>query len=154
MPMFMTLKDRAFMYGVNKELVNEVINTTVIIYAIDKEFTKPNQYGESSDKMFLPGIEVNSLVERDDEATEEEDMGLSNLYQNIRIAFHRDTMKEIDFYPERGDFVKWNNAYYEIGGIIDNQLVAGRPALAHSIVAAAHMVNIGIINIRNLGDNV
>jgi hypothetical protein len=154
MPMFVTPRDRAFFYGLNKELINEVINTTVIIYAIDKEFTESNLYGESSNKIFLPGIEVNALIERDDEATEEEDMGISNLYQNIRIAFHRDTMKEIDFYPERGDFMKWNNAYYEVGGIIDNQLIAGRPELAHSIVAAAHMVNVGVINIRNLGDNV
>ena len=153
MPMFITPKDAAFIYGINKELVNEVINTTVIIYSIDTEFTKSNQYGESSEKFFKPGLEVNALIERDDEVTEEEDMGISNLYQNIRIAFHRDTMKELDFYPERGDFIKWNHAYYEIGGIIDNQLVAGRPELTHSIVAAAHIVNVSTINIRNLGDN-
>ena len=150
MPLFVTPRDMTFITGINNELVNDIIDTTVIIYPVDKEYTEVNQYGEATDKTFLPGLQCNALIEHDDEATDETDAGLSNLYQNIRIAFHRNTMKDLNFYPERGDFVRWNNAYYEIGAIIDNQMIAGRPNLPHSIVAAAHMVNLSVINIRSL----
>jgi hypothetical protein len=152
MSLFVTPRDMIYINGINRELVDQVIETSVIIYPVDKENTESNLYGESSNKIFLPGIECNALIRHDEEATVETDAGLSSLYQNIKIAFHRESMKEKDFYPERGDFLKWNNAYYEIGAIVDNQLIAGRQVLPHSIVASAHMVNISVINIKSLGE--
>lgn len=152
MPLFISQRDMNFITGINNELVDEVIDTTVIIYPVDTELTNENIYGESANKIFLPGIECHALIAHEEEVTNEEDMGVSNLYQNIRIAFHRESMKLKDFYPERGDFLQWNNAYYEIGGVVDNQLLAGRPILPHSIVVAAHMVNVSSINIRSLGE--
>ena len=162
MSLFVKPKDYAFFQGVNRELLDDIIDTSVIIYSVDKESTKSNLYGESAEKIFLPGLKVRALIQHDAEMTDEEDGFGPNVYQNLRIAFHRDTLKEKDFYPERGDYLKWNASYFEIGGVEDNQLIAGRQfedktvptdttngfGLPHSIICMAHMVDKSVINVR------
>ena len=148
MSKFVTEKDVAFFQGINKELIDEIIETSVIFFSLIPEKQDVNIYGESTDKVYEPGILVNSLIEHDDELTEDDEFG-PNVYQNIIAAFYRNTLKEKDFYPERGDIIKYYNAYYEVTGIVDNQLLAGRVGLPHSIICTAQMVNKSSINVRD-----
>jgi len=147
MSKFVTARDVSFMNGINLEIINDVIETPIIFYSLVTENQDPNIYGESIDKLYEPGIKCNGLIQNDEENTDDSEFG-PNVQQSIRCSFHRDTLKEKDFYPERGDIIKWNNAYFEISHVSDNQLLAGKEALPFSIITVSHMINKSSINIR------
>jgi len=147
MSKFVTPHDYAFFQGINKELIDEIIETGVIFFSLIPEKQNENIYGEAIDKIYEPGIAVNALIEHDDETTDDDGM-MSNVYQNIMAAFFRDTLKEKNFYPERGDIIKYYNTYYEVTQVVDNQLIAGRVGLPFSILCVAQMVNKSSINVR------
>lgn len=147
MPKFVTPRDVEFFRGINTELVNEIVETSIIFFSLIPEKQNINIYGEATDKIYESGILANALIEHDDESTEDDEFG-PNVYQNIMAAFYRNTLKEKDFYPERGDIIKYYNAYYEITQVVDNQLLAGRVGLSHSIICTAQMINKSSINVR------
>ena len=147
MSKFVTPRDVGFFKGINKELIDEIVETSIIFFSLIPEKQDTNIYGESIDKIYEPGILVNALIEHDDEMTEDDEFG-PNVYQNIIAAIYRIALKEKDFYPERGDIIKYYNAYYEVTQVVDNQLLAGRVGLPHSIICTAQMVNKSSINVR------
>ena len=147
MSKFVTDRDVGFFKGINQEIIDDIIETGIIFFSLVPEKQNENIYGEATDKIYEPGIHVNALIQHDDETTEDDSM-ISNVYQNILAAFYRNTLKEKDFYPERGDIVKYYNTYYEIQNVIDNQLLAGRISLPHSIICTATMINKSAINVR------
>lgn len=147
MSKFVTPRDVAFFKGINLELVDEVVETPIIFFSLIPEKQNENIYGESTEKIYEPGIQTNALIQHDDERTEDDEFG-PNVQQGIVCAFYRNRLKEQNFYPERGDIIKYYNAYYEIGQVVDNQLLAGRVGLPHSIITTAHMVNKSSINVR------
>lgn len=147
MSKFVTPRDVGFFKGINLELIDEIVETSIIFFSLIPEKQNTNIYGESVDKIYEPGILVNSLIEHDDELTEDDEFG-PNVYQNIIAAIYRIALKEKDFYPERGDIIKYYNAYYEVTQVVDNQLLAGRVGLPHSIICTAQMVNKSSINVR------
>jgi hypothetical protein len=147
MSKFVTNRDVGFFKGINLEIIDDIIETGVVFFSLIPEKQNANIYGEATDKIYEPGIHVNALIQHDDETTEDDSM-ISNVYQNILAAFYRNTLKEKDFYPERGDLVKYYNAYYEVTQIIDNALLAGRVGLPWSIICICQMVNRSSINVR------
>ncbi len=144
---FISKRDRAFIDSINQELIDDIIETPVIIYSLDLQSTKENIYGESAEKVYRVGLEFNALIANDDQETDDSDFG-SNILQRIVCGFHRESLREKDFYPERGDIIKWNDAYFEITSVIDNQFIAGKVGMPHSIMCTAVMVNRSSINVR------
>lgn len=148
MPRFITNRDVTFYKGINHELIDKVIETPVIIYSFDPSKQNSNLYGESLEKVYEPGVVVNALIDHPDETTDDSEGFGPNVNQTITCAFYRNTLKEKDFYPERGDIIRWNNGFYEIDGVIDNQLLGGRYKISHSIICSCVLVNKSFINVR------
>ena len=147
MSKFVTTRDVAFFKGLNLELIDEFIKTPIVFFSLIPEKQDTNIYGEATDKIYEPGINVNALIQHDDETTEDDEFG-PNVYQNIIASFYRDTLKDKNFYPETGDIIKYYNAYYELTQVVDNQLLAGRVGLPFSIICTAQMINKSSINVR------
>lgn len=147
MPLFVSSRDMTFIDSVNMELVDDIVETPIIMYSLDPEYNSTNLYGETLDKIYKPGIIVNCLINHNDSNTDTTEVG-TNVFQNVNFAIHRNTLKTKDFYPETGDVVKYNGAYFEIYNVIDNQLLAGRESLSHSIICESTMTNRSSINIR------
>jgi len=148
MSKYVTPNDVNFFGGINNEIVEQIIQTPIIFYSLIPEKQNENIYGEATDKIYEPGIEANALIQHDDETTDDDGM-VTNVYQNILTSFLRDVLKEKNFYPERGDIVKYFNTYYEITQVVDNQLLAGRVGLPWSIICTCQMVNKSSINVRS-----
>jgi len=148
MSKYVTPRDVAFFKSINKELIDDIIETDIIFFSLIPEKQNTNIYGESVDKIYEPGIKVNALIQHDDETTDDDGM-ISNVYQNIIAYIHRDTLKEKNFYPTAGDIIKYYNTYYEVSQVVDNQLLAGRVGLPWSIICTAHMVNKSSISVRS-----
>ena len=61
---------------------------------------------------------------------------------------HGKIMKTLNFYPETGDIVDWNDYYWEINGTTEPQLFAGHPNFKHNIVATAHRSRLSSLQIE------
>jgi len=139
----------------NRELLGEpnlskdgIINQTVVVYKVSVYDTESNMYGESAEgKVYKPGVNLPCLVDAEDFDFNTDDFG-PDQRQNVSFAFQRDYLVEVNFRPEIGDIVNWNDGYFEINAFNENQLVGGNTDNNHSIVATAHLTRLSITNIE------
>jgi hypothetical protein len=47
---------------------------------------------------------------------------IKDFNQGIRFAFLRDTLVELNLVPEVGDIIEYNNEYYEVDSLINNNM--------------------------------
>jgi hypothetical protein len=131
MALFGGSRDISLFRHINKELINNIIQQSVGYYKIALDKTSSNLYGESLTKTYNDPILVNCLIERTPPTWSETDFG-ADITQDITVRFLRDILVDINLVPEVGDVVLWQENYYEIAGIIENQLVVGKdPSYAY-----------------------
>lgn len=148
-PLFNRRRDIKLFNSINNELLNKIIQTPVIIYKISTD-SDVNIYGEATEKTYTKGLQVGAIITHDDQMTES-DSGFGPLVsQTINVAFHREMMQSRGFYPEYGDIIEWNESYYEINTIIENQLIGGQIYKNFSIVVTANMTQRDRINLENV----
>jgi hypothetical protein len=125
MARFALARDIKFFEGISRELVDAVIETGVILYKLIIEDSKTNLYGESLSKTYYQGLNCTAVIAREDTATNYEAFG-PDVTQNVEFRFNRFTLNEKNFYPEVGDIIFHNNAYFEINNVREDQLIGGR----------------------------
>jgi len=125
MARFALARDIKFFESISRELVDAVVTTAVVLYKLIIEESKINLYGESLNKTYYQGVECNALIQREDTQSNYEGFG-SDVSQNVEFRFNWFQLQEKDFYPEIGDIIFHNNAYFEIGNIREDQLIGGR----------------------------
>jgi hypothetical protein len=119
MPRFVSQKDFNFFQHINRELVSDVVDVDVILYKIALETTAVNLYGEATENA-KDGFGV-------------------DVEQNVEFRFVRALLEQVKTYPEAGDIIYYDEAYYEIDNVNDTQLVAGQPQYTTSILCNAHL---------------
>ena len=87
------------------------------------------------------------MIERDESSVEYEGFGFDRS-QNAEFRFNRATFLEKNLFPEIGDIIFHNNAYFEIDKVGQNQLIYGRPEEKFSIICSAFMVRRSQLNIE------
>jgi len=141
----------------NKELVGNlsteqdgIINQPVIIYKVSVTDTEVNMYGETSQgKVFKPGVQIVALVNAEDQTTTTDEFG-PDLQQNAEFSFIRQSLVDINFVVEIGDVINWNNGYWEISSINENQLIGGQTDYNHSVVCNTYLIRISHLNIERV----
>ena len=128
MALFGGSRDISLFRHINKELINNIIQQSVGYYKIALDKTTPNLYGESLTKSYNDTILVNCLIERTPPTWTESEFG-ADITQDITVRFLRDILVDIQLVPEVGDVVLWQENYYELSGVIENQLVVGKDPL-------------------------
>jgi hypothetical protein len=118
-------RDIRFFEGISRELVDAVIDTAVVLYKLVIEDSKTNLYGESLSKTYYQGVECTAIIQRDETASNYEGFG-ADTSQNVQFRFNRFTLKDKGFYPEVGDIIYHNDAYFEIDNVTEDQLIGGR----------------------------
>jgi hypothetical protein len=125
-------RDISFIRHINKELINNIIEQQVGYYILDLSKTNSNLYGESLSKTYQDPVLVNCLIERTPPTWRETEFG-SDVTQDITVRFLRDILVDIQLVPKVGDIILWDENYYEIGSLIENQLVVGKnPSYSYS----------------------
>lgn len=125
-------RDISFFRHVNKELINNIIEQQVGYYILDLLKTDSNLYGESLSKTYQDPVLVNCLIDRIDQAWSETDLG-TDVTRTINVRFLRDILVDIQLVPKVGDIILWDENYYEISSLIENQFVVGKdPSYAYS----------------------
>ena len=149
-PFFVPEKEIKLIDAMNEELIDEIVGQTIDIYKVSLEETNANIYGEAEDgiKTFKQGFRVNCLIEFNAPEVDIDEFG-SDLNSSIELNFHRNSLKDSDFYPEIGDIVDWNDFYWEINGVTEPQLIAGNPDFNHTIIASAHRTRLNNVNFES-----
>lgn len=153
-PLYNRPRDMALFNTFNQELLHNIISTPVVVYKVSTE-TQENIYGESTEKTYTKGLQIGCLVTHEEQAADASEGFGPEVTQNIQVAFHRDMLNDRGFYPEIGDVVEWNESYFEIYQVVENQLVGGQIYKNFSIVAYCSMSPRDKILIENVrvGDN-
>ena len=148
-PFFITQKEINVIDHLNEELIDEIVGQSVDIYKIDTTHTKDNIYGESTTKYFNVGFRVNCLILFNEPEIIQDDFG-ADVNSSIEMYFQRNNLSSgsLNFYPEAGDIVDWNDYYWEINGTTEPQLIAGHPGYNHSIKATAHRARLSSLQIE------
>jgi hypothetical protein len=141
MSRFALQRDIEFFKSISRELVDAVIETTVVLYKLIVEESKTNIYGESLSKTYYSPIESTCIIERADTSVNYEGFG-SDSSQTVEFRFNRFTLEEKGFYPEIGDIIFHNNAYFEIDNVRDvDQLIGGQDFNDYSVIVSTFMTN-------------
>jgi hypothetical protein len=140
-------RDISLFRHLNRELINNIVETKVGYYKINLNKTPSNLYGESTTKSYNNPVLINCLIDRGDTEPKTDDMGM-DITRNMKFRFLRDDLAGIDLsnelnndgrgftyniVPEAGDVILWNNDYYEVENVNENQLIGGKdPSYSYS----------------------
>ena len=138
MPRFALNRDIKFFESISRELVDAVIETTVVLFKLAIEDISTNLYGESLDKSYFKGTECTAVIERDDSSVSYEGFGPDS-GQSVEFRFNRIKLKGKGFYPEIGDIIMHNDAYFEIDNVREDQLIGGQSGEKFSIIVSTFM---------------
>jgi hypothetical protein len=128
-------RDIKFFESIARELVDVVVETSVVLYKLIIEDSKTNLYGESLSKTYYQGVQTTAMIERESSTSDYEGFG-SDKNQLVEFRFNRFTLEDTGFYPEVGDIIYHNDAYFEIDNVREDQLIGGQTGNKFSIICS------------------
>ena len=137
------------MNSVSSELIGDIIECVVQVFKIAAYETNTNIYGESSSdkgKVFYSGIDLSCLVQREDINTENQGYG-PDRKQDIVYRFRERDCITTNYFPEIGDLVLYNQRYYEIDNVIQEQFAGGHPDKSLSLIVNTHYTRLSKLNL-------
>ena len=143
---FLPQRDRNFLERINKELIGDlkssndgIINQMIVIYKISTYDTSTNMYGEAvGGKNFKKGVQLACIVEASDFDYNTDEFG-PDAQQDSQFHILRETLLELNLIPEIGDIVEWNYGFFEVNGILENQLIGGMQENNWSVTLNTHL---------------
>ena len=174
MPIFGRTKDRQLVKHFASEVLNNILDTPVMIFKPSVVKTNVNLYGEGPDgyKRWRNGVQLYATINRGDQEWETTDFGIDST-QNITFSFLNEHIwnintsgrgEENSFAIDIGDIVYYDSHYWEIDTVNRNEYLFGRNknvtdthggdvngihGESLSIVAAAHLTRISRLNIEH-----
>ena len=116
MALFGSARDASLVRHINRELINEFIDTEVAFYKLSLEDTRANLYDEADNKVYFAPIRLNCIIEKGDKSYIGDDAGYDQTREGF-FNFLRDDLKDNNIVIEEGDFIEYDNEYYEIDGV-------------------------------------
>ena len=141
MSLFGTSRDASLIRHIGRELINNIIEQQVGYYKINLAETTTNMYGESNgSKIYYDPVLVNCLIERSAQEWTTDSFG-PDVARKIQLRFLKDDLAgtnlsielpeggkgfQYGILPEVGDVVVWQNNYYEVDDVLENQYFVGK----------------------------
>lgn len=147
-PLFLGEKERNLVKQVNDELIERVIGQTITYYAISREQTNYNLYGEAIEKTFLNPVKVLALVKWEGSNTTTEVFGIDRR-TSIIVQFHKRRLTEDqELYVREGDFVLYGDTFYEIVTLSEPKLLFGQIDNKFEIIAKCIKARESVFNAK------
>ena len=131
MPLFGGSRDISLFRTMNRELINDIIQTEIAYYKIILDQTVTNVYGESNKKYYYEPLRLSCLIEKSEQDWSSDDFG-PDIKQTFQYKFLKDDLSSINLVPEVGDLLLFNNDFWEVDTFIENQFFVGKKP-EHSI---------------------
>lgn len=125
MAIFGSNRDIVTFKGITRELTENVISQQCGYYKIMLGDTKKNIYGESAEKYYIGPVLLTCLIERGDFSFDQTEFG-PDVKRPVTFRFFKDHLIDANVYPEVGDVVMYNEIYYLVDSLNQNQLVVGK----------------------------
>ena len=125
MALFGGSRDVSLFHNLNKELINDIIQTEVAYYKFALEQTTVNVYGEAPGKNYYEPLKVACLIDKQDQAWSSDAFG-SDVNQTIGFRFLKQLLQDINLVPEVGDLLLFKNNFYEVDSRVENQFILGK----------------------------
>jgi len=149
MAKFVGNRDFEFFQHVNRELSAEIVDTPVILYKLNLNYVNTNIYGESVEKVAYDGVELTAFVDyKGNEVITDSGFGIDST-QEVEFRFVRRILQERHVYPEIGDVIGFDDAFFEIDNTQEVQLIAGRVGYNQSIICSTHLTRRSNIQIES-----
>ena len=112
--LFFSARDMELFNDYNTELLCIIAHTGITYYRIEPDSSDPNSiYGESEVKVTRDPVQVYCWVMLDEPETETNSFTVDTR-RRIELYMHKDRLTELDLVPRMGDFVGYDNQYFEI----------------------------------------
>ena len=126
MALFGKSRDISLFRHLNRELLGDIITQQVAYYKFKLNETNTNIYGEApSGKMLTEPVLLNCLIQRNDNTNSSDEFG-PTYSRVLQFSFLRDDLVDAVIIPEIGDVVLYQEDYYELDSIVENQLFIGK----------------------------
>jgi len=132
--------DFEFFQSVNQEFIEEIVEVPVGYFRVCPSKTEVNIYGESKEgrKLYEKPVKLYAIINPEDQQTDQGEFTF-DVDRDVTFGFQRERLKDFDLYPQRGDLIEFDNDYYEIDDVVDNQLLGSQWFYRHSVVANTHV---------------
>ena len=132
MALFGSSRDVSIFKGIARELLENVISQQVGYYKYMLNDTTVNVYGEGMNRYYIGPILINCLIERGDFSTVTKEQVI-DVARPATFRFLKDHLQDANVVPEIGDILMYNELYYEVDNVNQNQLILGKdPNYAYS----------------------
>jgi len=125
MPLFTSVRDTGLLKGLNKEITQRIISMEVALFKISIEESEVNIYGESDQKVFYDPIRVYAIINPDDKNGNSE-MDMISYERSISFGFIKQELEEKEVTVEEGDFIFYDNKYFEVDQVSNSNYWSGR----------------------------
>jgi len=127
MTLFGGQRDISLFRNINRELINDIIDTRVDIIKAAIKDIKENLYGEALGKQYFQNVRVGCLIEQGSTEIEDSEFG-PDVNKEVTFRFLRDDLKDVaNVKMEMGDLIFWDNKYWEVDKVSSgNQYNMGR----------------------------
>jgi hypothetical protein len=147
---YFSRRDMNMLASVNAELFGDIIECVVQLFKVAPGPTVINIYGESKSetgKVFYSGIDMTALVVRED-ITGDDNQGFGpDRNQSIVYRFRERDCIKTGFFPEIGDIVLYNERFYEVDNVIQEQFLGGHPDKSWSFICNTHYSRLSKLNV-------
>lgn len=125
MALFGTVRDVTMFKGISVEFVHNVATQQIGYYKVILPSTQPNVYGEALVKSYIGPVLLDCLIERGDFTMVADSFGPDSR-RDVVYRFLKDDLEIANVVPETGDIIMYNEQYYEVDNINENQLILGK----------------------------
>jgi len=142
-------RDVLLFQGLNTELLHKIIEQQVGYYKPVLDDTPANLYGEAQNKTWLGPVLIKCLLDRGEQEVVNDEFGVDR-NRPLSVRFFRKDLVDANIVPEIGDAILWNEDYYEVDNLVENQLILGKDpsypysdtvddfGSSHSIILTCH----------------
>jgi len=112
--LFLSPRDASYINDINTELLEIIANQKFIYWPLDRDSSDvDNIYGESEKKVSRNPIIVYGWIMMDEPEVITNNFTTENR-RRIETYLHIDRLTEIGLRPAKGDFIEWDNQFFEI----------------------------------------
>lgn len=158
MALFGSKRDIGTFKGISREVISTVVSQQCGYYKVVLDDTPTNVYGESTSKNYIGPVLIDCLIVRGDYSYSTGDFG-PDVSRDVTFRFLKDHLVEANIFPEVGDVIMYEEFYYLVDDINENQLIIGKDSdysysaglenfgSSYSIITKCHFVSPEIVGI-------